>query len=103
LKSKEGRESKSDTSIVDPGAVLASSGEFSSACARDKPAIPVPMIATRWIGGDAEDGATVRDTACGISNDNVSARANRPTRQRKGKKNMSCAIPFLFLCSIISQ
>ena len=64
LKSRKGRESKSDTSIVDdPGAVFASSSEFSSACARDRPAIPVPMIATRLIGGDDDDS----DFACGNS------------------------------------
>jgi hypothetical protein len=86
LKSKEGRESKSDTSIVDPGAMLASSGEFLSAFVRDKPAIPVPMTATRWTGGDAEDDATVMgDTARGSSNDKVSARTN-PTEIKRGSR-----------------
>jgi hypothetical protein len=100
LKSKDGRESKSDTSIVDPGAALARSGEFSSACARDKPAIPVPMIATRWIGGDVEDGATERGTARGSSKDidnvNVSARNNPTLQQRKDERFLRGAILFVF-------
>ena len=69
LKSKDGLESKSETSILDPGVLLASSGEFVRACASDKPAIPDPMMATRSTGGE-------RDLACCDNSDHSSSAPN---------------------------
>jgi hypothetical protein len=54
LKSKHDLESKRDTSILDPGVCLASSGEFVKAWASDNPAIPDPIMATRLTGDAGE-------------------------------------------------
>lgn len=83
MKSNDGLPSNNDTSIVDPGVALASSGEFLRACASDKPAIPDPIIATRLMGGESDDGVNVEKdiTRCESSDTSRSVPDNRRRRR----------------------